>query len=420
MVLLSVVDEGGISPSSLMKNLGKLFEQMGKPSRILVVPPDITRLHSFSGEITRQIWSHFRGAVTDVVPALGTHQAMSDVDQARMFGEVPGSLFRVHNWRTDTVQLGVVPKSFVEEVSDGLVGYEISMEVNRLLVEGNHDLVISVGQVVPHEVVGMANYSKNIFVGLGGEECISRTHFLGAAYGMERIMGRRDTPVRKVLDYASGKFARGLKILYILTVVSPNEAGSPELRGVFAGEDDECFQMACELATRVNVTHVPEAPSRVVAYLDPTGYRSSWLGNKAIYRSRMAIADGGELVIIAPGMERFGESPESDLLIRKYGYAGRERILSLMADRDDLRQNMATAAHLIHGSSDGRFTVTYCPGKMTRREIEGVYFRYMELDEALARYRPEHLKVGWNDHSDGRLYYIPNPALGLWSREKLG
>ena len=121
----------------------------------------------------------------------------------------------------------------------------------RLLVEGKFDLILSIGQVVPHEVIGMANYNKNIFVGTGGAEGINKSHFLGAVYGMERIMGRVDTPVRKVLNYASEHFAKDMPIVYVQTVVCFTPEG-PVTRGLFIGDDEECFRLAAALSLKVN------------------------------------------------------------------------------------------------------------------------------------------------------------------------
>jgi hypothetical protein len=146
------------------------------------------------------------------------------------------------------------------------------------------------------------------------------------------------------------------------------------------------------------------------------------LGNKAIYRTRMAIADEGELIVLAPAVKTFGEDPEIDRLIRQYGYRTTPEIMRFMNENQDLRNNLSAAAHLIHGSSEGRFTIVYCPGELTRDEIEGVGYQYAELCDVQQRYDPAHLVDGWNTMPAGeRIYYISNPALGLWAhRSRLG
>ncbi|MCK4515898.1 MAG: D-mannonate epimerase, partial [Spirochaetaceae bacterium] len=341
---------------------------------------------------------------------------------SEMFGQVPRELFRIHDWKNNLETLGRVPSAFIKEVSEGKLDYDWPAQVNTLLVQGGFDLILSLGQVVPHEVVGMANYNKNVFIGTGGQEGINKSHFLGAVYGMERMMGHADTPVRSLLNYASDHFAGDLPIVYVQTVVGLDEDGSLVTRGLFVGDDAEVFYKASELSLKVNFTLLDEPIQKAVVYLDSGEYRSTWLGNKSVYRTRMAIADGGELIVIAPGVREFGEDPDIDTLIRKYGYVGTDRVLEAVRDNEDLRANLSAAAHLIHGSSEGRFTVTYAPGHLTREEIENAGFQYADLEQTKNRYDPSALKIGWNELPDGEsVYYVSNPALGLWAhRDRFG
>jgi nickel-dependent lactate racemase len=410
--------QGAISPGQAKAALVSALESLGRMKRVLAVPPDCTRAHSQAGPLTEAAWQYYGEDLTDVLPATGTHVPMTDEEIGAMFGSVPKALFRVHDWRLGARTLGEVPGGFVEAVSEGRVRYGIPVEVDRLVAEGRHDLILSIGQVVPHEVVGMAGQAKNIFIGNGGREAINRTHFLGAAYGMERIMGRAETPVRRVLRYGSDRFARHLPIVYVLTVVGRENDGELALRGLFIGDDDECFRRAAALSLEVNVELLDEPLEKVVVYLDPAEFKSTWLGNKSIYRTRMAVADRGELVVLAPGVARFGEDPAIDGLIRKYGYAGTPKILDLADREEDLGRNLSAAAHLIHGSAEGRFTVTYCPGRLSRAEVEGANFRFGDLDAMMKRYDPRRLTEGFNTLPDGeRIFYISNPALGLWAHK---
>ena len=405
-----------LSDEDLRSSLFEALEKLGPRKKVLAIPPDITRFYSKAGLVTEHAWEYFGERLTDVLPALGTHAAMSQKEISRMFGSVPNSLFRVHNWRKDVVTLGEVPSAFVEEVSGGKVSYNWPAQVNRLLVEGGYDLILSPGQVVPHEVIGMANHNKNVLIGTGGPEGINKSHFLGAAYGMERIMGRADTPVRRVLNYASEHFASELPVLYVLTVIGREQSGDLVVRGLFIGDDEECFLKASELSLEVNFELLDEALPKVVVYLEPEEFKSTWLGNKSIYRTRMALADKGELVVLAPGLSTFGEDPEIDRLIRKYGYGTSQEILKAVEKNEELQNNLSAAAHLIHGSSEGRFDITYCPGKLSREEIESVNYRYADLEEMMEHYRPENLRNGFNTLADGEeIFYISNPALGLWS-----
>ena len=409
------VDES-LSAEDLRNGLVEALERLGPRKRVMAIPPDFTRFHSRSGELTEFAWQFYGEAMTDVLPALGTHTAMTSPQIAEMFGEVPESLFRVHDWRSGVVELGRLPAEYLKEVSDGAVDYDWPAEVDHLLVDGGHDLILSIGQVVPHEVIGMANYTKNIFVGTGGPEGINKSHFLGAAYGMERIMGRADTPVRRVLNRAAALFAQDIPLVYVHTVIGRGDDGQLKTRGLFIGDDDECYTRAAELSLKVNFEMLDEPLDKVVVYLDPSEFKSTWLGNKSVYRTRMAIADGGELIVLAPGLAEFGEDGEIDRLIRKYGYVGTPAVMKALEDQAELRDNLSAAAHLIHGSSEGRFSITYCPGELSREEIEGVNFGYADLGEMTRRYDPEKMVDGFNTMPDGeRVFYISNPAIGLWA-----
>jgi len=405
-----------LSSDDLREGLYTAFDRLGHRDRVLALPPDMTRYHSQAGLLTEMSWHYFGERLTDVLPALGTHAPMTPAEIRKMFGSVPASLFRVHDWRNDVVTLGEVPAAYLEEVSGGMVSYSWPAQVNRLLAAGRHDMILSIGQVVPHEVIGMANHNKNVFVGTGGPEGINKSHFLGAAYGMERIMGRADTPVRRVLDYADNHFADHLPVLYVLTVIGRGERGDLVVRGLFVGDDEACFRKAAELSLKVNFEMLEHPLEKVVVYLDPEEYRSTWLGNKSIYRTRMAIADGGELVVLAPGLKEFGEDAEIDRLIRRFGYRGTPEVLRAVEQYGEMRENLSAAAHLIHGSTEGRFSVTYCPGGIPREAIEEVNYRYADLTETMQRYDPGRLVDGFNTLPDGEeIFYISNPALGLWS-----
>jgi nickel-dependent lactate racemase len=404
-----------LGPEDLKNGLYEALKKLGQKTKVLALPPDFTRFHSHAGELTRYAWEYYGEKLTDILPAIGTHFPMTSQEIEEMFGEVPRSLFREHNWRSDLVRLGEVPGKYLHEVSGGKVDYPWPAQVNSLIARGGFDLILSIGQVVPHEVIGMANYNKNLFVGAGGTEGINKSHFLGAVYGMERIMGRADNPVRKVLNYASEHFATHLPVIYVQTVVGRGDDGKLKVRGLYIGDDIECFNLAAELSLKVNFQMLDEELKKVVVYLDPSEFKSTWLGNKSIYRTRMAIADGGELIVLAPGLREFGEDKEIDKLIRKYGYLTTPEILDNVRNNEDLRNNLSAAAHLIHGSSENRFAITYCPGNLTREEIEGVNFHFAGLDQMMQKYDPGKLTDGFNLVGGERIYYISNPAIGLWS-----
>jgi nickel-dependent lactate racemase len=408
------------SKDDLRQALKDVFNRLGPREKIIALPPDFTRFYSMAGELTVLAEEYYGDKLVDIMPALGTHFKMTPEQLNKMYAGIDHEKFRYHDFENDVVTIGEVPAAFVNGQTEGRINKPWPCQMNKLVHAGGHDLILSIGQVVPHEVMGMANYNKNIFIGTGGKDAIDLSHFIGAAYGMERIMGLADNPLRRILNYGQDHFCSGMPLVYILTVIGADENNVPVCRGLYIGDDVDCFLQASELSIAVNFTHLDEAPEKIVVWMDPEEFHSTWVGNKAIYRTRMAIADGGELVVLAPGVRIFGEQPKIDELIRKYGYRTSPEILKSIEENEDLQQNLSAAAHLIHGSPEGRFTVTYCPGDLTREEIEGVGFQYEDLAEMQRKYNPETLAEGWNDVDGERVFFIGNPALGLWAhRDRL-
>ncbi len=416
MIDAQVENLNGLSLESMKQTFFTGLAALGERKRVLLIPPDITRLHGLGGTLAVWAVEYYGTKVKAILPALGTHVAMTDAELDVMFPGVDHKLFIVHDWRNDIVTLGTVPAELVERLSEGKLSWPWKAQVNKRLASGDYDLILSLGQVVPHEVIGMANYSKNIFVGTGGSEGINRSHYLGAVYGMERIMGRADSPVRAIMDYAQEQFIGDIPLSYALTVVGRDAQGEMRPMGLFMGSDRQCFEEASRVSLQANFTMVDKPLDKVVVYLDSGEFRTTWLGNKSIYRTRMAIADGGELVVLAPGVHKFGEDNEIDRLIRKYGYKGTPAVLQAVDENEELRNNLSAAAHLIHGSSEGRFTIRYCPGHLTRQEVESVGYQWGDLQSMLAVYPRKTMRDGWNIANDGSsFYYIANPAVGLWA-----
>jgi hypothetical protein len=422
-------ETGALFSRALAEALETVRAASAPVSSALLIPPDITRIHSRAGFLTRAACRELTkaGIAVTVLPALGTHSPLTAAGRARMFPGMPEALFRVHNWRDGAAELGRIEREWVEKATEGAVSYDWPVQVNRMLRDGGFGLIISLGQVLPHEVTGMANHAKNILVGTGGKEAVDKSHFAGAACGMEKIMGRTDTPVRAMFDEGLRRYGSKLPpVLYALTVLSPRSgteaaqgkpAGSQALRGVFCGFGRGCFEEAASLSRQVNISLLDEAIQKAVAWLDPQEYRTLWLGNKAVYRLRMALSTGGELLIIAPGLERFGEDAGVDALIRKHGYRAAGLIREKVKTDAELADSLGAAAHLIHGSSEGRFTVRYCPGPgLSRREIEAAGYEWGDIGAAMANYGAGKLATGWNTAADGgRFFFVPNPALGLWA-----
>lgn len=405
---------GGVTNQEIERNIHEYFSDCMTVRRVLILPPDISRLNSYAGNIVNMLYRYFQKAEIDIMPALGTHIPMSEGEIRKMYGPVPCRRFIAHDWRNDTVKIGQVPADYVKEISEGYSDAGIDVEVNKRLLDGKYDLIISVGQVVPHEVAGFANYTKNVLVGCGGSSMINQSHYLGALYGMERIMGRADNPVRKLYNYAANMFLSNIPLVYILTVTTLDKTGL-KVEAVSIGAGDELFSETVKVSREKNISFLDRPVKKAVVYLDPEKFRTTWVGNKSIYRTRMAIEDGGELLVIAPALQGCGEDSENDSLIKKYGYMARDQVIEAVGNDEDLRNNLSVAAHLIHGSSEGRFKITYAPGKMTKDQILSIKYDYLPLEDALKMYDVNRLRDGFNTIGGREIFYVSNPAMGLWT-----
>ncbi|WP_440877068.1 lactate racemase domain-containing protein [Thalassotalea sp. PLHSN55] len=389
--------------------------------KILILPPDITRFYSKAGFISTYLYEQLSPrAEVFFLPALGTHEPMSEAEIDAMFGsDIPKEKFLPHFWRTDVQVLGEISRERISELSEAKLDCTMEVAVNKLLLDKSWDLIISVGQIVPHEVIGMANYTKNVLIGVGGEDTIHKSHYLGAVYGMERIMGRTSTPVRKALNEGFDQFLRHLPIEFILTVLG-KKSGKLALQGVYCGNQDDTYEAACELSQQLNLNLLEKPIKKAIVYLEPAEFKTTWLGNKAIYRTRMAMADDGELIVLAPGLIRFGEDMGIDQLIRTYGYKTTDETLVAVKNNPELASNLSAAAHLIHGTTNNRFKVTYCPSDgLSKEEVESVNYQYCHYNDMIKRYPLEKLTNGWNTLENGEeVFYVSNPALGLWATEE--
>ena len=392
-----------------------------EPKKVLLLPPDITRAHSGSGWITEEFYKIFsKNADVHVIPTLGQHVPHTPEQNKWMFGSIPEEKIHAHDWRGGSKVIGEVPAEFVKEVSKGKADWAIPVSLNKMLLEENWDLIINVGHVVPHEVLGFANHNKNYFIGLGGKDMICASHMMAACCGIENNLGQLITPLRACYNKAQNEYLSNLPDMFFQVVMAYDENGKLGHTGVYVGDDLDTYLDAAKASREQNITIVPPL-KKVVAVMQGDEFYSTWVANKAIYRTRMAMADGGELLIIAPGLERFGEQPEVDELIRKYGYTGTPNVMKLWKTETMLQDLTHGTAHLIHGSSEGRFKITYAPGHLSREEVEGVNFAYADYEETIKRYNPEKMKNGFNTMPDGeKVYFISTPSAGLWStKEKL-
>jgi nickel-dependent lactate racemase len=391
--------------------------------RVLLLPPDLTRAHSGAGWITETIYNLLpKTCDTHVIPTLGQHRPHTREENAWMFGSIPHERIHPHDWRGGVTHVGDIPADLVKEKTGGVADWKIPVDLNTMLMNEKWDLIVNIGHVVPHEVLGFANHNKNYFIGLGGKDTICAAHMASATYGIENNLGNLITPTRALFNWAEDKFLGHLPDVYLQVVMQRDPNNKLVHSGVYVGDDLETYLQAARRSKSQNITVFEEPVKKIVAVMQADEFRSTWVANKAVYRTRMAMADGGELLILAPGLERFGEQDDVDRFIRKYGYCGTPKCMKMYKDNDDMKDLAHATAHLLHGSSEGRFTIRYAPGHLTADEIEGVNFEYADLTEMLKRYDPARLKEGWNTMPDGeKIYYISTPSAGLWAtRAKLG
>lgn len=391
------------------------------PKRVLLLPPDITRMHSGAGWITEEFYKIFSPtADVHVIPTLGQHEPHTREQNRQMFGTIPHERIHAHDWRNGCVHLGEVSAEYVKEATAGAADWAFPIWLNKMLMEEKWDLIINIGHVVPHEVLGFANHNKNYFIGLAGKDLICTSHLAAASCGIENNLGNLITPVRQCFNKAEEDFLGHLPDFYVQVVLARDDKGDLVHTGVHVGDDLETYLGAARQARKQNITILDEPLKKVVCVMQEDEFFSTWVANKAVYRTRMALADDGELLIIAPGLKRFGEQADVDALIRKYGYCGTPKVMQLYRQQADMQDLAHATAHLIHGSSEGRFKITYAPGHLTKADVEQVNFQYADLQETLKKYPPSQLKEGFNDINGERIFFIPTPSAGLWAtKEKL-
>jgi nickel-dependent lactate racemase len=388
--------------------------------RVLLLPPDLTRAHSGAGKITETIYKALvPHADVHVIPTLGQHQPHTAEQNRWMFGDIPNDRIHVHDWIGGVTRVGVIPAHLVKETTGGVADWDIPVDLNTMLMKEHWDLIINIGHVVPHEVLGFANHNKNYFIGLGGKDTICASHMAAAIYGIENNLGQLITPLRACFNWAENEFLSDLPDVYLQVVMKRSPDNRLVTTGVYVGDDLETYLMAARKSRTENITVLDQPVQKIVAVMQADEFHSTWVANKAVYRTRMALADGGELLIIAPGLRRFGEQESVDALIRNYGYRGTPHTLSQYREQSDLQQLAHATAHLLHGSSEGRFAISYAPGFLTKQEIEQVNYGYVPLREALRRYPPRKMQEGWNNMPDGeKVFFISTPSAGLWSTKK--
>ncbi|MCK5267299.1 MAG: DUF2088 domain-containing protein [Spirochaetes bacterium] len=376
-----------------------------KNGSVLLVPPDITRIKSGAGKLSKILYDKLSETLdVHLMPALGQHIPHTKKENEKMYGEVPSDKIHIHDAFDGCVRLG--------DVFDN-DNYKVPISVNRELIEGQWDFIISIGQVVPHEIFGFSGYNKNLLIGLGGSDTIASSHILSAFYGIENIMGRIDNPIREIFNLAEEKYLKDIPVVHILLVMGKGDDGKPVYKGVYAGTGLETYNKAVKESRRQNIYFLDRPEKKIVCYMPDV--QSTWIANKAVYRSRMAVADYGKIIVIARDIKRFGDHENIDSIIRTHGYCGMDKIKSIYAKDQSLEKYAHAFAHLIHGSSEGRFDVVYACENDWSLEFEKVNYQWIDYKEAVEKYRPHGRTEGRYTTEDGEdFYFIPQPAMGLW------
>jgi nickel-dependent lactate racemase len=389
-------------------NLRSIVEQaldvIQPGERVLAIIPDKTRddntheLFPIADEFLRK-----RGvAAFDALVAQGTHPPMSEAQKFAKIGnrDFRGSIFD-HRWDEpdELITLGELSADLTRELTGGLIDHAVPVTINKLLAPGVYDTVIVFGATVPHEVAGFAGGAKYFFPGVAGPELTHTTHWLGALAGIENIIGRVDTPTRRLIEAAADLIPA--RIISLNTVVSRND-GELTTYALFTGDIREAFRRAAEVSRQVHIRYTGRKYKRVVALLDPH-YDELWVGGKASYKLGAIIEAGGELIIYAPHLTKLSETHGA--LIEKYGYAPLESVRDMLGVSQELRENLCIAAHLAHVAYAGRidtegkivprYQITMATGldEETCRRVNLGYLDYRTLDYESMRSDPDTLIV---------------------------
>jgi nickel-dependent lactate racemase len=372
--------------------------------RVLAIIPDKTRddnTHQLFPIATEFLTK--RGVASfDALVAQGTHPPMSAAQKLSKIGNTDfrGALFD-HCWDDpdELITLGELSAEMVHELTDGLINHAVPVSINKLLAPGIYDTVLVFGATVPHEVAGFAGGAKYFFPGVAGPELTHITHWLGALAGIENIIGRVDTPTRRLIEAAAELIPA--RIISLNTVVSRND-GELVTYALFAGDIKDAFRRAAEVSRQVHIRYTGRKYKRVVALLDPH-YDELWVGGKASYKLGAIIEEGGELIIYAPHLTKLSETHGA--LIEKYGYAPLESVRDMLGVSQELRENLCIAAHLAHVAYAGRldhsgkvvprYKITMASGldEDTCRRVNLGYLNYRMFDYEAMRSDPDTLIV---------------------------
>ncbi|UCC67399.1 MAG: DUF2088 domain-containing protein [Armatimonadota bacterium] len=320
--------------------------------RVLVIIPDHTRTAPI-GQLFRlihQVWSP-KAAQLDCLIALGTHPPMSGemiLQRLEMTPEERRTTFANtrllnHLWKDPgaLTEIGVMSASEIGEITDGRFEMEVGITVNRMIFD--YDLLLIVGPVFPHEVVGFSGGNKYLFPGIAGQRIIDFFHWLGAVITNPVIIGNKWTPVRKVVDRAAAMVS--VPRLCISLVVKEER-----LAGLYFGRPEDSWSQAADLSQKLNIVY-KDKPFQTVLSCAPEMYDDIWTAGKCMYKLEPVAADGGTLIIYAPHVTQVSVSHGA--IIERVGYHTRDYFLKQW---DKFKQYpWGVLAHCTHVKGIGTF-----------------------------------------------------------------
>jgi len=346
------------SPETVLheEDVAAIIEQ-GTPARqfenkrVLVLTPDTTRtcpLPMMIRAIRRTIGE--RCARLDFMVALGTHTPMSPHAILALYGitdrerDFARSSFFNHAWeRPDTLRhIGTLSVRDVETISAGILSEEVPIEINRKIFE--YDQILIVGPVFPHEVVGFSGGAKYLFPGISGGEFLHFFHWLAAVITCKKIIGIKDTPVRRVIDRAMELVAVPV---HVLAMVVHHGTG---LCGLYAGHVREAWSQAADLSARIHIVNKP-IPFQVVLGAAPAMYDEIWTAGKVMYKLEQVVAPQGRLILYAPHIREVSRT--WGRYIESAGYHIRDYLLAHMDRLKDVPRGVL--AHLTHVRGTGSY-----------------------------------------------------------------
>jgi nickel-dependent lactate racemase len=356
----STIGRGGpglaLSDHELRRIVEQALAEVPRGARVLAIIPDKTR-----DDNTHLLFPIAENALAargvtkfDGLVAQGTHPPMTEAQKRAKVGAIGeghgllGQIFD-HEWdRPEAlVTLGRLNAGRVGQLTGGLLQEPVDVRINALLARGVYDLILVFGGTVPHEVAGFAGGAKYFFPGVGGPELTHLTHWLGALATIEKVIGRVDTPTRRVIE-AAAEFIPAPVISF--TSVNTRDGNGLRTDALFAGDIKDSLRRAAEVSKQVHIKYTGRKYRRVVALLEKH-YDELWVGGKASYKLGSVIEEGGELIIYAPSLTKISET--HGRLIEKYGYAPLEQVREMVEWSDELRANLCVAAHLAHVSYSG-------------------------------------------------------------------